>query len=217
MPLHVDIYYSFRSPYCYLLTARLKALDARPDAAVALRPVYPIAIRDANFFKHVDPLRRPYHVLDSQRAADQLGISYRRPVPDPIVQDMETNAISPDQPYIYRLTRLAQAAALKGRGLAFADEIMSLIWNGATDDWHEGGHLAQAMARAGLDAPELERAASEEPERLDALIEESQTAQRAAGHWGVPLMVFDGEPFYGQDHFDTLVWRMQQKGLREDT
>ncbi len=37
----------------------------------------------------------------------------------------------------------------------------------------------------------------------------------AAGHWGVPLSVLDGEPFYGQDRFDLLVWRLEQKWLRK--
>ena len=37
--------------------------------------------------------------------------------------------------------------------------------------------------------------------------------QRDGGHYGVSLMVFDGEPFFGQDRFDQLVWRMTQKGL----
>ena len=37
----------------------------------------------------------------------------------------------------------------------------------------------------------------------------------AAGHWGVPTMVFDGEPFFGQDRLDLLVWRMRQAGLQE--
>jgi hypothetical protein len=27
-------------------------------------------------------------------------------------------------------------------------------------------------------------------------------------------MVFEGEPFFGQDRIDVLVWRMKQKGLR---
>jgi len=26
-------------------------------------------------------------------------------------------------------------------------------------------------------------------------------------------LVFDGEPFFGQDRIDMAVWRMQQKGL----
>jgi hypothetical protein len=46
------------------------------------------------------------------------------------------------------------------------------------------------------------------PERFDSAIESSQDAQRAGGHYGVPLMVFNGEPF-----FDQFKWRMPQKGL----
>jgi 2-hydroxychromene-2-carboxylate isomerase len=30
----------------------------------------------------------------------------------------------------------------------------------------------------------------------------------------VPLMVFNGEPFFGQDRFETLKWRMAQNGVR---
>ena len=32
-----------------------------------------------------------------------------------------------------------------------------------------------------------------------------------AGHWGVPMRVLDNEPFYGQDRFDHLLWRLQQR------
>jgi hypothetical protein len=28
-------------------------------------------------------------------------------------------------------------------------------------------------------------------------------------------MVFEDEPFFGQDRIDLLVWRMKQRGLRE--
>ncbi len=30
-------------------------------------------------------------------------------------------------------------------------------------------------------------------------------------HWGVPLMVFQGETFYRQDRFDQLIWRMKER------
>ncbi|HEX6362497.1 MAG TPA: 2-hydroxychromene-2-carboxylate isomerase, partial [Albitalea sp.] len=61
---------------------------------------------------------------------------------------------------------------------------------------------------------DMERAIAADPQRRKALIESNQAAQRAAGHWGVPLFVFDGEPFFGQDRIDVLLWRMKQKGLR---
>ena len=32
------------------------------------------------------------------------------------------------------------------------------------------------------------------------------------GHWGVPLMVYHDEPFYGQDRFDQMIWRMRLEG-----
>lgn len=30
---------------------------------------------------------------------------------------------------------------------------------------------------------------------------------------GASTSVFDGEPFFGQDRIDLLIWRMQSKGL----
>lgn len=211
--MRVDVFYSMRSPYCYLLTPRLVELDRNPGVEVRIRPVYPLAVRDPGFFRRVDPLYRPYHLLDSRRLAEFLGLPYRRPRPDPIVQDMETNEIAPQQPLIHRLTRLAQAAAEAGRSLAFAEHVMTLLWDGRTDGWDQGEHLARAVAEAGLDLAELDAATQAEPARYDAAIEAHQEAQRRAGHWGVPLMVFEDEPFYGQDRFELLLWRMRQRGL----
>jgi len=43
------------------------------------------------------------------------------------------------------------------------------------------------------------------------IVEANEAALDAAGHWGVPTMVFEGEPFFGQDRIDTLRWRLGQK------
>jgi 2-hydroxychromene-2-carboxylate isomerase len=213
MTLSMDVFYSFRSPYCYVLNSRLRKLEVDWDARVVLRPVYPIAIRDRDFFKRTDPLRRAYHILDAAREAEFLGLPYRRPVPDPVVSDLEKDTFAEDQPHIHRLVRLAQAAARNGDGLPFADAVMTLLWDGQTDNWHEGDHLAQTIDGAGLNYAALAATAEHESEALDAEIEANQVDQRGAGHWGVPLMTFDGEPFYGQDHFDQLLWRMKRGGL----
>ena len=69
------------------------------------------------------------------------------PQPDPSVQDPETLQVSKDQLYIYRLVRLGVAAALEGKGLAFADEVSRVIWSGEGQNWHEGDHLEKAVAR----------------------------------------------------------------------
>jgi len=214
VPRTVEVFYSFRSPYCYLVTDRLTSLARDFEVKAKIRPVYPIAVRDPEFFRRVDPLYRPYHLRDSLRLAEYLNIPYRRPVPDPIVQDLETGAIAVEQPYIRHITRMAQAAAEASMGLSYSAAVMALLWNGATDNWHQGSHLSDACRVAGLEFGALDGRARNEAAGLDAEIERNQEAQRANGHWGVPLMVFDGEPFYGQDRFDMLCWRLAQQGLR---
>jgi len=73
--------------------------------------------------------------------------------------------------------------------------------------------IRRAAERAGLDLAKLDAEALSDAAALDAEIAASQAALEAAGHWGVPTLVFDGEPFFGQDRIDLAVWRMQQKGL----
>lgn len=215
MTISVDVYWSFRSPFCYLTLDRLLDMQRTFDLEVRIRPVYPIAVRNPQFFKTVNAHYRPYHSRDAQRVADYHGIPFRRPLPDPIVQNMETNEIAAEQPYIFELTRLGMAACLAGAGLAFVDEVSRILWDGSVDGWNEGDHLARAVERAGLEYATLAAQVESEPERLDALIEENQRAHDMAGHWGVPTMVFEGEPFFGQDRVDLLLWRMRQCGLRE--
>ena len=83
------------------------------------------------------------------------------------------------------------------------------------ENWHEGNHLAEAAQRAGLDLAELDAEAVADAEALDAEIHANQAALEAGGHWGVPTLVFEGEPFFGQDRIEMALWRMQQKGLQK--
>ena len=213
MTLSVDVFWSFRSPYSYLATPQLVALREQYDLEVLVRPVLPIAVRIEGFFKRVNPLWPPYLARDIFRLAQMQGTPVRWPRPDPNVMDIASGEVPADQPYIYRVTRMGQAAAEAGKGLAYISEVGSLIWSGSTDNWHEGDHLAKAAERAGLDPEVLEATARDEADRLDAAIEANQKALETAGHWGVPTMVFEGEPFFGQDRLDVLVWRMKQRGL----
>lgn len=212
MIFHVDVYWSFRSPYSYLATPRLVELQRDYDLTIAVRPVYPIALRIPGFFKKVNPLWPPYLLRDCARIAEMNGLPFAWPAPDPIVQDLNTMEIAAEQPYIHRLTRLGVAAERRGRGLMFIHEVGKLTFGGVKG-WHEGDHLARAAERAGLSLIELDAAISADPAGHEQDIEANEAAQRTAGHWGVPLMVFRGEPFFGQDRLDVLLWRMKQAGL----
>jgi 2-hydroxychromene-2-carboxylate isomerase len=214
MTLAFDLFWSFRSPYSYLLTPRLVELVRDYDVECHVRIVYPIAVRQADFFANADPLWVFYLMKDTYRSAEFLGMPYRWPNPDPVYMDPATRTYPAEQPHIHRLSHLGVAAAERGKGLAFIAEVSALIWNGATDNWHSGDHLAAAAARAGLDLAELDAAVAADPAHFAGIVEANQVDQRKGGHYGVPLMVIDGEPFFGQDRFDQMKWRLGQKGLQ---
>jgi 2-hydroxychromene-2-carboxylate isomerase len=213
MVLEVELFWSFRSPYSYLALRKTSQLLADYDVKVNARPVYPLAVRDPTFFKRTNPLFARYVVLDSTRVALCEGIPFRFPRPDPIVQDMQTLAIAAAQPLIRRLTRLGAAAQLRGRGLPFIREVGCMMWDGSVEGWDQGDHLANAAARAGLSLHELDEAIALDAGKLDSVIVENERAHASSGHWGVPTFVFRGEPFFGQDRIDLLIWRLKQHGL----
>jgi 2-hydroxychromene-2-carboxylate isomerase len=215
MSLQVEVFWSFRSPYSYLATPRLAALTERYDCEVRVRPVYPLAVRSPGFFKRQNPRWPRYVARDAARIAEMLGMPFGRPRPDPVVMSFSTGEVAADQPYIGRLTQLGQAAVAAGRGLPFITEVSRLIWGGEISGWCDADHLARASQRAGLDLAELEYVRLSSGERLEAAIRASEERLEAIGHWGVPTMVFNDEPFFGQDRIDVLVWRLRQHGLVE--
>ena len=183
------------------------------DLNIDVRPVYPLAVR-SGFFEKLNPLWVPYMFRDTYRISQMENIPYRWPRPDPVLVDPGTLLAKPEQPYIHRLVRLGCAAAEAGRGLPFLYEVSRVIWSGEVDNWHEGDHLANAAARAGVSLAELDAKIEADPEKYEAIIQANQAAHQAAGHWGVPTMVFNGEPFFGQDRLDALLWRLKQNGLQ---
>lgn len=208
----VDVFWSFRSPYSYLATKRLRAMSDKWKVRVRPRPVYPIAIRTPNFFQEIRPQWVPYLLNDVVRLSQYLGLPLGPLNPDPVVMNMMTREIAEEQPHIHRLTRLGILACEQSdeTGWTFMDEVSTLIWSGGA--WTEGDHLAEATARAGLDLAQLDKQQVAETDRLTAVIEANQ-AEQDKYHWGVPLMVFEQEGFFGQDRIDVLEWRLEQAGV----
>lgn len=206
----IDVFWSFRSPYSYLVTPDLLSLRGDYDVDVRMRPVLPIAVRAKESLFTGDKRRVRYIALDAVRRAEFLGLGFAWPRPDPIVQNMQTFEVSEDQPHIYRLTGLGVEAQRRGLGLEFMYHVSHLIWGGEPG-WNEGDKLANAVAKAGLDLEEMEAAIAVSDPMPD--IQANQAALDAAGGWGVPTMVFGGEPFFGQDRIDTLRWRLDKAGV----
>ena len=215
MTLSVDLFWSFRSPYSYLALPKTMRIVQQYDLVVNARPVYPLAVRVPGFFKKANPNFARYVVLDSFRVSQMEGIPFRFPQPDPIDQNMATLDVAPEQPRIRRLTRLGAAAQEAGRGLAFINEVATTLWNGEVTGWDQGDHLARATERAGLDLETLDEKITKDVDRYEKIIADNEAAHVASNHWGVPCFVYKGEPFFGQDRIDMLVWRLKQNGMRE--
>lgn len=207
----VDVFWSFRSPYSYLVTPDLLKLRDDYEVDVRLRPVLPVAVRakETLFTEDRKPAVR-YIMRDCIRRAEFLGMEIGFPSPDPVVQDLDTFEVSEEQTYIYRLVGLGVEAQRRGKGLEFAYHVAHLIWGGEPG-WNEGDKLEKAAAKAGLDLAEME-AALETYDMMED-VNASQAALEEAGHWGVPTMVFEGEPFFGQDRIETLRWRLDKVGV----
>lgn len=200
----VDVFYSLQSDYCYFLLDRLIWLSERAD--VVIRPVLPGLIRNPERYADRGADEVTYFAHDTARLAEIYGMPYRYPDPSPVAFKPGSLWV-PDaaQPRVHGLYNLFVAATLQGRALAYLDQVMRLIWDGRGVDWTDRTGMDAALGRAGLERVALEALA--EADIADEL-DENHRAMTAAGHWGVPLMLVGEEPFYGQDRFEHVLWRL---------
>ncbi|HUB85216.1 MAG TPA: hypothetical protein VL971_05940 [Rhizomicrobium sp.] len=82
------------------------------------------------------------------------------------------------------------------------------------------GELSVLLCGSGSPLPDLQRASActmiaADPDKYEAIIQANQKAHAESGHWGVPTMAFNGEPFFGQDRLDVLLWRLKENGLQK--
>ncbi|WP_310621751.1 2-hydroxychromene-2-carboxylate isomerase [Flexibacterium corallicola] len=210
----IDVYWSFRSPFSYLVTPDLLDLRRDYDIKIKMRILLPMAISNPErLFKKKDPKAVRYLVMDAMRRSKYLDRPMEWPRPDPVLQDFTTFEVATEQPYIFRLVKLGIEAERRGKGLDMICHVSKLIWGG-TENWDQGDHLAKAIAAAGLDLEDMD-AAIENGDHLEEA-EDNRQALYKAGHWGIPTMIIKGEPFFGQDRIDTLRWRLDMLGLRKD-
>jgi 2-hydroxychromene-2-carboxylate isomerase len=83
MGLIVDLYWSFRCPYSYIVLPRVIELRDKFRVPIDLRIVHPAAIRNPSYFERMDPLARPYFMKDSAPAAafDGGGVAGGETIP----------------------------------------------------------------------------------------------------------------------------------------
>lgn len=191
MPTHIDYYFTPISPWAFLGSERFHAITTKAGAEVAYRPVnfgtifppsggLPLAKRA--------PQRQAYRLVELRRWADHLGIPLN-PTPTTFPQSDELAALT----LIAAEEAGADLAALStalGRAIWVEDR------NIADPDT-----VREILARHGVGSELVERAGSDEIRaRRDAYTEQAL----AAGVFGAPSYVVNGEIFWGQDRLDFL-------------
>ncbi len=210
--MQVDLYFSFRSPYSYLILPRMVNLRDKHNVNVNFKLVYPLAIREPEFFKGKNLLTYFYiRSIDYKKHAKLNGMKFVAPKPDPINQNMLTGKISKHQPYIFKLCHFCQAIE-KSKQLDFALEVSNLIFGGF-QDWHMDESISAVTAKLGLNFNDIEQSRQQNDDKLKDEILLNQKQQLEAGHHGVPLTVYKDKFFFGQDRFHHLISSLKQDGL----
>ena len=214
--MKIDLYFSYRSPYSYLILPRMLKLKEKYDIEINFKVVYPIAIRMPEWFEGKNFFTFFFFkMIDMRLQAKKLGIPFTSKLkPDPIRQNIMTGKISSHQPYIFDICHLGQMAQMKGVGMEFAFEVSSLIFGGV-ENWNTDENLSQAAKKVGLDLIQLRESVKVHEEEIIGQIKQNQVDQLNAGHHGVPLTVIGDKHFFGQDQFDKIMETLKENGLKE--
>ena len=212
----IDLYFSYRSPYSYLILPRMLKLKNEHDIDVNFKIVYPIAIRLPEFFKNKNLIYFVSLKNDAKKKARKLNMSLNLPPkPDPIKQNTITGKISDHQPYIFDICHMGQLMCNRGKGIEFAYELSKLIWN--VKSWNNDDLLEPLFAEFGEDLGEVRESIKSNEISLIEEIEMNQLDQKEAGHHGVPLNVYKGKFYFGQDDpFEELIKELINDGVIKD-
>jgi 2-hydroxychromene-2-carboxylate isomerase len=187
MKAPIDFYFDFSSPYSYIANEWIDALAARHGRTVRRQAILlGVTFSAAELKSPVSyPIKREYSLRDFQRSARFERVPYTAPAQFPIPTQNAARVF-----WWLNDTHGGQAAADWARAGFRAYFTRGAMLNDAAA-------LKALAAEAGLDAEAAERAWND-PLWKDRLRHANEEAI-AAGVFGAPFFVVDGEPFWGND------------------
>lgn len=185
-PKAIDFYFDFSSPYSYIASEWIAALAARHGRTVSWKAILLGATFQAAELKSPVsyPIKRDYALHDFERSARFAGVPLAIPEPFPIP---------------------TQNAARVFWWLHDQDPVRAVDWahHGLRAYFARGVNLSDAAALKGLAAEFGIDAGAAEAVWNDSVwklrLKAENEAAIAAGVFGAPFFVVDGEPFWGQD------------------
>jgi 2-hydroxychromene-2-carboxylate isomerase len=187
----IDFWFDFSSPYGYLAAQKIDALAAQYGRTVDWHPMLlGVVFKQTGAAPLTEvPVKGPYSKRDFERSARFHGVDFRMPTVFPIPSQ------APARIVLWAKARVPADGARVAKALYRALFVDGL-------DISKPEVAAEVAGRAGLDAAAA-RAAIDDPAVKDALKREVEAAI-AAGVFGSPFVLVDGEPFWGMDRFDQI-------------
>ncbi len=187
----IDFYFDFSSPYGYLAAAQIDDLAARHGRDVAWRPILLGAVFPQTGSQPLlnIPLKGDYARRDMARSARLLGIPFQVPGNFPFMSVAACRAFywlhDQDPAKAVALAKaLYREAFAEGRSIDSAEAVVKVAEALGVD----GGALSAALT---------------DPAVKQRLRDEVDQAI-AKGVFGSPLIVIDGEPFWGHDRLEQV-------------
>ena len=200
MSAPIVFHFDFSSPYGYIGSEKIEALAARHGRGVDWRPLLLGAVFKVAGTAPLTsvPLKGDYSRRDIVRSARFHGVPLRMPSKFPIATQAPARIVvwqrGRDAGTTPRLVKaLYRAYFVDGRDISDPEV--------AADVAGETG-VERAAARAAIDDPVVKDALKRD---VDAAI--------AAGVFGSPYIVVDGEPFWGVDRLDQVAAWLERGGF----
>ena len=188
-PIDVTLYFNFRSPYCYLASKKMFALEDEHGARFVWRPLGGWAGRSP-------PERAKYKIpivrQDIARWCRRMNIPYQ---PPPITTDPTIAAAG---------SLLAES---RGCLREYIVAVMAKEWADGEDIGDPEVLLAVGES-VGLDRAELQQTI--ESEEVLATLEKNHEEASERGAFGVPTFIVGDQIFWGQDRIDFVAEHLDE-------
>ncbi len=195
----IEFYFDFSSPYGYLAAETIDSLGERTGRRVDWRPFLLGAVFQETRGEPLlnIPMKGDYARHDLERSARLIGVPFVIPGSFPFM------SIAAARAYYWMLDR-DRAKAVDLAKTLFREAF------GRGRDINSAAAVTAVCARAGVDAEELAAALTDPA--LKQRVREEVDGAIAKGVFGSPLIIVDGETFWGHDRLDQVALWVERGG-----
>lgn len=191
----LDFYFDYSSPYGYLASERIEAIAEQHNRRVRWHPILLGAVFKVTGQAPLTqaPLKGDYSVHDFHRSAREHGIEYKQPDPFPVATVAACRATL----WIREHSEEEIASKLSD----FVHRVFRAYYTD-NSDITDANLILTLAGSLGIEIQELGQALSAQPLKDALRAEVTEAIERQV--FGSPMIIIDGEPFWGHDRLEQV-------------